>query len=100
MLYIFLTFFVAVQIVYSTHEVDCPDPGADEQPYCSCPVDETVCEFTLTLENRPTFTSFELGPDGELLNSGTPYILDSSGYRPALVGVNGPCLFENVTLGQ
>lgn len=93
----FIAFFVTVQIAQS-EVVECPASGSDGQPYCSCPEGVTVCEFTLRLQHRPTFTSFEIGPNGELLTSGAPYVLNSTGYHPAIMGVNRPCLFEGVIL--
>lgn len=93
-----VAFLAAVHFVRSA-VVSCPDG----QRFCSCPVGETVCEFTLRIENRQPLTSFQLSPDGRMQNIGAPYVLNSTtGFRPAITGEDGPierpCFFDDSTI--
>ena len=95
LVYSFFAILAAVQIASSAdvvEEVDCPDL----QKACSCSVGATACKFTLKISRIQPFTSYKLGPDGELLTDsiGAPYILDSTtGFRSALRRVNRSCIF-------
>ena len=99
LLYSFLAALAAVQIQadHSAPLVECNYNAT--LPFCSCPVDQTECKFELTLERAPTMASFRLGQEGALLGSPTLYILNTTtGYRPALPGLDTPCLFPGKSL--
>ncbi|WP_367390652.1 M12 family metallo-peptidase [Lewinella sp. LCG006] len=58
---------------------DCEDPDCDE--YIAClPCAQTVFNFSLTLDNRPTETSWQLTDEaGEVVESGTAYTNNLAG---------------------
>lgn len=71
-------------------------PCPDQQPYCSCSPDAQVCEFTLRIEMRQTFTSFKLTDgDKKLTFEGVGYFLNESGYIPTSEG-QAACFFDDV----
>ena len=67
----------------------------DGDTSCVCPVNETVCEFTLKLKRRPTYTSFKFDSDGSMMSTGALYVVDEAlGYRAAIRGEGIDCLFD------
>ncbi len=73
-------------------------PCLDQQKVCSCPRNETECEFTLTIEELQTFTTYVIDDTGDELTRGTPgnvYYLDSAGYHPAPVNMGTPESMSN-----
>lgn len=76
-------FLLVVFHFYGIHsvKVDCPD----QQEVCECGASETECEFTLTIEELQTFTSYVIN-NNDLVSRGPPgdvYYLDGSGYNSA-----------------
>ena len=68
---------------------------------CNCPINAAVCEFTLKIEQRQTFTSYEFDVEGNLRGTGALYVLDAEyGYLAAIQGSNIACLFEGVILSD
>ncbi len=71
----------------------------EQQEVCMCDKGETECEFTLTVEELQTFTSYEIVDDIELTRgiAGSTYFANSSGYIPTIppdtpiFGPNRPC---------
>ncbi len=76
-----LTVFVQLHGVQSV-VVEC----LDQQEVCECPPGEDECEFTLTVEELQTFTTYVI-ENSDLLSRGTPgdvYFLNQTGYHPAV----------------
>ena len=71
--------------------VSCPD----QQSYCNCSTTASVCEFTLRIEHRHTFTSYKLfGSNNQQSFDGEGYFLNRSGYIPT-VQQEGDCNFDD-----
>ncbi|XP_003391643.3 PREDICTED: laccase-like, partial [Amphimedon queenslandica] len=87
---LFLLASLLFQLVTS-EVVSCPD----QQSYCNCSTTASVCEFTLRIEYRHTFTSYKLfGSNNQQSFDGEGYFLNRSGYIPT-VQQDGDCNFDD-----
>ena len=73
------------------HVVKCPDG----QSHCSCDTSATVCEFTLKIEERQSFTSYKFNQQ-DLSFEGESYYLNGTGYIPT-VAQDADCNIKNPT---
>ena len=87
-----VTLFLAAVHVVQSEVVSCPD----QQESCTCSRTATECEFTLKVELRQAFVSYEKNPtNGDLLFDAAVYSLNGSGYQPSLPEGKA-CHFNNL----
>ncbi len=83
-LFLFLIAFLECHAV----KVPCPD----QQEPCECPSDVSDCEFTLRIEERLSFVSYEINKDGTLGERGTLYYKDNFSFHHRGI-VDGFCSY-------
>ena len=66
-------------VLVSSEVVQC----TDGQSYCTCPTANAVCEFSLRIEERQSFTSYKINQE-ELSFEGEGYYLNGTGYIPTV----------------